>query len=161
MSGAIRSGHNGVLTLRAGTGTAREHRGDVSHEGVAEEGTEHPWDPSELAGPQPCRPSPALPCRTRPAPRALRRGHALILPAMTTKAQMTVPTHTPPHKARRSRTELAAAPGPAPLGKSSLESLTAGFVIPKHNGPLMIITGFPAALLFRGAGAFLVPVGAV
>lgn len=30
-----------------------------------------------------------------------------------------------------------------------------------HNSPLMIITGFPAALLFRGAGIFLVAIGAV
>lgn len=58
---------------------------------------------------------------------------------------------------------LRSHPAPPPLGKgrASLESLTQLYHHQKHNSPLMIITGFPAALLFRGAGAFLVAIGAV
>lgn len=74
MSSAIDSSHNGVLTLREGAGTARgarERHGDGSHEGVAEEGTEHPWDPMELPGPSAAAPTPRL-CRAGPDPRSVR-----------------------------------------------------------------------------------------
>lgn len=54
-----------------------------------------------------------------------------------------------------------AAPPPLGKGRASLESLTQLYHHQRHNSPLMIITGFPAALLFRGAGAFLVAIGAV
>lgn len=74
------------------------------------------------------------------------------------------PCRLPAQPAEGSRQASAPAPLHLPLasGRASLESLTRRlYHRQKHNSPLMIITGFPAALLFRGAGAFLVAIGAV
>lgn len=77
------------------------------------------------------------------------------------------PSRLPEHQGKEQagkgagRLRSHAAPPPLGEGRASLESLTQLYHHQKHNSPLMIITGFPAALLFRGAGAFLVAIGAV